>query len=101
MQIAQPASRALAAVPCNPVIRRRVLPTAGVATAGVAAAAWSEVPVIRNVVSIGEGMKRAAACSISWMGNMARGAGSTLGGSEAQIMKMPFRRRQAMALASP
>lgn len=78
-----------------------MLPTAGVATAGVAAAAWSEVPVIRNVVSLGEGMKRAAACSISWMGNMARGAGTTLGGSESRVLKVPFRHRQAMALASP
>ena len=101
LQVAKPASRALAAVPASPIIRRKVLPTAGVATAGLAAATWTEAPVIRNVVSIGEGVKRAAASSISWMGNMARGAGSSLGGSESHLLRMPFRHRQTMALASP
>ena len=57
-QVAGQTSRALAvATPGNVVIKRRVLPTAA---AGVAAAAWADAPVIRSVVSMSEGMKRAA-----------------------------------------
>jgi hypothetical protein len=47
----------VAAAPGNALLKRTVLPTAA---AGVAVAAWAEAPVIRNVVSMSEGVKRAA-----------------------------------------
>jgi len=52
------------AAPGNAMLKRTVLPTAA---AGVAAVAWADVPVIRSVVSMSEGVKRAASryCSLS------------------------------------
>lgn len=101
MQVAPPTSRALARVPAGPILQRRVLPTAGAATAGVAAAAWVEAPVVRQVLSLGEGMKRAASRGISWMGEMAMATGGTLGSvRKNQMLRLPFRHRQsALSLA--
>jgi hypothetical protein len=91
-RVAGRASKALVVkAPGNAMLKRTVLPTAA---AGVAAAAWADAPVIRNVVSLTEGVKRAASRSFSWMGHMAKGAGSQ------PALRLPFSRRPTMAMAS-
>ena len=82
------------------MLRRQVLPTAGAATAGVVVARWTDAPVLRSVLSLGEGVKRAASRGVMWMGDMARGAGSSVASSHRQkLVRLPFRRRHTPQLA--
>ena len=91
LQVKQAAIPATKAITCvSPAVRRKVLPTAGAATAGVAVAAWTDAPVLRNVLSFGENVKQAACRSVSWMGSMARGAATK---EEPRLLRLPFRRR--------
>ena len=82
------------------MLRRRVLPTAGAATAGVVVARWTDAPVLQSMLSLGKGVKGAASRGVMWMGHMARTAGSSVASTNRQkIVRLPFRRRHTPQLA--